>query len=54
MWIDQIVEFVAEKKLVAIKNVSLAEEHIHDYPASIEPDSSRARRKPWRRNGDGP
>src|SRR5439155_8829796 len=37
MWIDQIVEFVAEKKLVAIKNVSLAEEHVHDYPARQEP-----------------
>lgn len=32
MWIDQIIEFVAEKKLVAIKNVSLAEEQVHDYP----------------------
>src|SRR5262245_62755927 len=31
MWIDQISEFIAEKKLVAIKNVSLAEEHLHDH-----------------------
>jgi 3-hydroxyacyl-[acyl-carrier-protein] dehydratase len=31
MWIDQITEFIAEKKLVAIKNVSLAEEHLHDH-----------------------
>lgn len=31
MWIDQITEFIAENKLVAIKNVSLAEDHLHDH-----------------------
>jgi 3-hydroxyacyl-[acyl-carrier-protein] dehydratase len=39
MWIDQIVEFVANQKMVAIKNVSLAEDHLHDHfglmPASL-------------------
>jgi 3-hydroxyacyl-[acyl-carrier-protein] dehydratase len=33
MWIDQIVEYVPppEGRMVAIKNVSLAEEHLHDH-----------------------
>ncbi|MHC4429119.1 MAG: hotdog family protein [Planctomycetota bacterium] len=31
MWIDQIIELVPEKRLVAIKNVSLAEEYLHDH-----------------------
>lgn len=31
MWIDRIVEFEPERRLVAIKNVSLAEEHLHDH-----------------------
>jgi 3-hydroxyacyl-[acyl-carrier-protein] dehydratase len=31
MWIDQIVEFTPAKSLVAIKNVSLSEEHLHDH-----------------------
>ncbi len=31
MWIDRIVEHVPQKRLVAIKNVSLAEEHLHDH-----------------------
>jgi 3-hydroxyacyl-[acyl-carrier-protein] dehydratase len=39
MWIDQIVEFIANQKMVAVKNVSLAEEHLHDHfsvmPASL-------------------
>src|ERR1043165_191718 len=30
MWIDQIVEFVPSKKMAAIKNVSMSEEHMHD------------------------
>ena len=35
MWIDSIVEFVADKRLSAIKNVSLAEEYLHDhFPAT--------------------
>jgi 3-hydroxyacyl-[acyl-carrier-protein] dehydratase len=31
MWIDRIVELVPRERLVAIKNVSLAEEHLHDH-----------------------
>ncbi len=31
MWIDRVVELVPGKRLVAIKNVSLAEEHLHDH-----------------------
>lgn len=35
MWIDRVVELVPRERLVAIKNVSLAEEHLHDhFPAS--------------------
>ncbi len=31
LWIDQIVELEPRKRLVAIKNVSLAEEYLHDH-----------------------
>src|SRR5262245_41783391 len=31
MWIDRIVELVPGKKAVAIKNVTMAEEHLHDH-----------------------
>ena len=31
MWIDCIVHFEAERSMHAIKNVSLAEEHLHDH-----------------------
>ena len=34
MWIDRIVELEKGQRLVAIKNVSLAEEHLHDHFAS--------------------
>jgi len=35
MWIDRIVELTPRERLVAVKNVSLAEEHLHDHlPAS--------------------
>ncbi|HAU36962.1 MAG TPA: beta-hydroxyacyl-ACP dehydratase [Phycisphaerales bacterium] len=30
IWIDKFLEFVPGKRAVAIKNVSLAEEHVHD------------------------
>src|SRR5579862_3499606 len=34
IWIDKFVEFTSKTSAVAIKNVSLAEEHLHDlYPA---------------------
>ncbi len=38
MWIDRIIELVPRAKLVAVKNVSLAEEHLHDHFAA---DASR-------------
>ena len=31
IWIDRFVEFQPGKRAVAIKNVSLAEEHLHDH-----------------------
>jgi 3-hydroxyacyl-[acyl-carrier-protein] dehydratase len=31
IWIDRFVEFESGRKAVAIKNVSLAEEHLHDH-----------------------
>ncbi len=31
IWIDRIVEFEPEKHASAVKNVSLAEEHLHDH-----------------------
>lgn len=34
LWIDRIVELVPRQRLVAIKNVSLAEEHLHDHFAA--------------------
>ena len=36
MWIDRVVELVPRERLVAIKNVSLAEEHLHDHFAADE------------------
>ncbi|MBL8887332.1 MAG: hypothetical protein JNK16_11780 [Phycisphaerales bacterium] len=35
MWIDRVVELVPRQKLVAIKHISLAEDHLHDhFPAA--------------------
>ncbi len=34
MWIDRVVELVPRQRMVAIKNVSLAEEHLHDHFAA--------------------
>lgn len=31
MWIDRVVELAPRERLVAIKHVSLAEEHLHDH-----------------------
>ncbi len=36
MWIDKIVDFEPESRLVAVKNVSLAEEHLHDHFPAVE------------------
>ncbi|MEZ6319004.1 MAG: hypothetical protein R3B49_09670 [Phycisphaerales bacterium] len=35
MWIDRVVELVPRERLVAIKHVSLAEEHLHDHFAGV-------------------
>jgi len=37
MWIDCILEHEAGSRLVAIKNVSLAEEHLHDHLVDGKP-----------------
>ncbi len=34
MWIDRVVELVPAQRLVAIKHVSFAEEHLHDHFAA--------------------
>lgn len=34
MWIDRVVELKPRERLVAIKHVSLAEEHLHDHFAA--------------------
>jgi 3-hydroxyacyl-[acyl-carrier-protein] dehydratase len=35
MWIDRVIELTPRQRLVAIKNVSLAEDHLHEhFPAS--------------------
>lgn len=31
MWIDRIVELVPRERMVAVKHVSMAEEHLHDH-----------------------
>ncbi|MDP6692981.1 MAG: hypothetical protein QF444_01535 [Phycisphaerales bacterium] len=31
LWIDRIIEHEANERLVAIKNISLAEDYLHDY-----------------------
>lgn len=41
MWIDRVIELVPRQRLVAIKNVSLAEDHLHDHFAA-DPASGRS------------
>ena len=43
MWIDRIVELVPRERMVAIKNISLAEEHLHDH---FSADAERGLRSP--------
>lgn len=31
MWIDRVIELEPRKRMVAIKNITLAEEHLHDH-----------------------
>jgi len=38
MWIDRVVELEPGKRLVAVKNVSLAEEHLHDHFEAVTGD----------------
>ena len=38
MWIDRVVELETGKRLVAVKNVSLAEEHLHDHFEAVTGD----------------
>lgn len=35
MWIDRIVELAPRERMVAIKNISLAEDHLHDHFAAV-------------------
>jgi 3-hydroxyacyl-[acyl-carrier-protein] dehydratase len=35
LWIDRVVELVPGERMVATKNVSLAEEHLHDHFAAV-------------------
>jgi 3-hydroxyacyl-[acyl-carrier-protein] dehydratase len=37
LWIDCIIEHEPDKRIVSIKNVSLAEEHLHDYIVDGKP-----------------
>jgi len=41
IWIDKFVEFESGKRAVALKNVTLAEEHLHDHfpGAPVMPNS---------------
>ena len=41
MWIDRIIDYEPDKRLVAIKNVSLAEEHLHDHFPAAEGRDAR-------------
>ncbi len=41
MWIDSIVRFEADTRLDAIKNVSLAEEHLHDHFEASDGEEAR-------------
>jgi 3-hydroxyacyl-[acyl-carrier-protein] dehydratase len=34
MWIDRVIELAPRERMVAIKNISLAEEHLHDHFAA--------------------
>lgn len=42
MWIDRILSLDPGKTLVAVKNVSMAEEHLHDHFAAVSPPTGAA------------
>lgn len=44
MWIDRVVELVERQRLVAVKHVSLAEEHLHDHFAESTDPAGRVLR----------
>lgn len=44
MWIDRVVELDPGKKLVAIKNVSLSEEHLHEHFPEVRGGDGRVLR----------
>lgn len=37
LWIDRIIEHESEQRLVAIKNISLSEDYLHDYLVEGKP-----------------
>ncbi len=39
MWIDRVVELVAGERLVAVKNVSLAEDYLHEHFAEVRDEA---------------
>ena len=39
MWIDRVVLLEPRQKMVALKNISMAEEHLHDLPRPLMPAS---------------
>lgn len=41
MWIDRVVELVPRERLVAVKNVSLTEDHLHDHFEAVLGDGGR-------------
>lgn len=50
MWIDRIVELIPRERLVAIKQVSMGEDHLHDHfpghPGGIDFQSGSPSRRP--------
>lgn len=46
MWIDRIVELVPRERLVAIKHVSMAEEHLHDHFPGVPASAGGPARPP--------
>lgn len=42
MWIDTIVHFEPDQRMVAVKNVSLSEDHLHDHFSADQTDGDNA------------
>ena len=45
MWIDRVIELVPGERLVAIKNISLAEDYLHDHFAASDGIGTRPKRR---------